>query len=67
MRQRLPFYQRVAGVEPSDIQVTDSKSVYRLWRNLPSSVGLVETKDYYQNEGKLHEYLYARDIPYTGV
>jgi len=48
MRQRRNLYQRVAGVEFNDVQVTDSRSVRRSWRNLPSSSGLVETKDHYQ-------------------
>jgi len=40
MRQRRTLYRRVAGVEPNDGQVTDSKSVERLWRNLPPSSGI---------------------------
>jgi len=67
MRQRCTFYWGVAGVEPNDAQVTDSKSVERLWRNLPSSLGLLETKDHSQKGGELHEYRCARDVPYTGV
>jgi len=56
MRQRRTLYQRVAGVEPNDAQVTDSKSVERLWRYLASGSGLLETKDHSQNGGKLDEY-----------
>ena len=56
MRQRRNLYQRVAGVEPNDVQVTDSKSVQRLERNLPSSSGLVETKDQCQQQGELDDY-----------
>jgi len=56
MRQRRTLYRRVAGVEPNDAQVTDSKSVERLWRNLPSSLGLLETKHHSQKGGEPHEY-----------
>ena len=56
MRQRRTLYRRVAGVEPSDVQVTESKSVVRLWRNLASSSGLLKTKDHSQKGGELHEY-----------
>jgi hypothetical protein len=56
MRQGRTLYRRVAGVEPNDAQVTDSKSVDRLWRNLLSSSGLLETKDHSQKGGELHEY-----------
>jgi len=56
MRQRRTLYQRVAGVGPNDAQVTDSKPVERLWRNLPSSLGLLETKDHSQKASELHEY-----------
>jgi len=56
MRKGRTLYRRVAGVEPNDAQVTDSKSVDRLWRNLPSSSGLLETKDHSQKGGELHEY-----------
>jgi len=52
MRQRRTLHRRVAGVEPHDIQLTDSKSALRLWKNLPSSSGLVETKDQYQEGGR---------------
>ena len=61
------IYRHVAGVELSDVQVTDSKSVKRLWRNLLSSPGLVETKDHSQKGGELHEYWCDRDVPYTAV
>jgi len=67
MHQRHTLYRRVAGVEPNDAQVTDSKSVLRLWRNLPSSLGLLETKDHLQKGGELHEYQCASNVPYTGV
>jgi len=56
MRQRRTLYRRVAGVEPSDAQVTSSRSVERLWRNLASSLGLLETKDHSQKGGELYEY-----------
>ena len=56
MRQRRTLYHRVAGVEPNDAQVTDPESAERLWRNLPSSSGLLETKDHSQKGGELHEY-----------
>jgi len=56
MRKRRTLYRRVAGVEPNDAQVTDSKSVQWLWRNPPSSSGLLETKHYSQKGGELHEY-----------
>ena len=52
MLQRHTLYRRVAGIEPNDAQVTDPKSVDRLWRNLPSSLGLVETKDHSQKGGR---------------
>ena len=42
------LYRCVAGVEPSDVQVTETKSVKWLWWNLPLSSGLVETKDHSQ-------------------
>jgi len=32
--------QREAGVKPSNVQVTDPRSVEQLWRNLPSSSGI---------------------------
>jgi len=56
MHQRRTLYRRVAGAVPNDVQVTESKSVKRLWRNLPSSSGLLETKDHSQKGGELHEY-----------
>ena len=56
MRQRRTLYQRVAGVEPNDAQVTDTRSAARLWRNLASSSGLLETKDHSQKGGELNEY-----------
>jgi len=34
------LYRREAGVEPSNVQVTDPRSVEQLWRNLPSSSGI---------------------------
>ena len=52
MRQRCTLYHRVAGVGPNGAKVTDSESVQQLWRNLPSSSGLVETKDHYQEGGR---------------
>jgi len=67
MRQQRTLYWRVGSVEPNDAQVTNSNSVERLWRNLPSSFELLETKDYSQKGGELHEYRCARDAPYTGV
>ena len=56
MRQRCTSYRHVAGVEPSDVQVTEPKSVERMWRNLASSPGLLKTKDHSQKGGELHEY-----------
>ena len=32
------LYRRVAGVEPNNLQKTESKSVKRLWSNQPSSI-----------------------------
>ena len=52
MRQGRTLYRRLASIEPSNIQVTDSESVNRFWRNLPSSSGLGETKDHYQKGGR---------------
>jgi len=51
----------------NDAQVTDSKSAERLWRNLPSGSGLLETKDPSQKGGELDEYRCARDVPYTAM
>jgi len=56
MRQRRTLYRHVAAVEPGDVQVTESKSVKLLWRNLASSSGLLKTKDHSQKGGELHEY-----------
>jgi len=56
MRQRRTLYWRVAGVESNKAQVTNSNSVERLWRNLPSSLELLETKDQSQKGRELHEY-----------
>jgi len=53
MRQRRTLYWRLAGVEPNDAQVTNSKSVERLWRKQPSSSGLLETKEQSQKDGEL--------------
>jgi len=67
MRKRRTLYRRVAGVGPNDAQVTDSKSVEQLWRDLPSTSGLLDRNDHSQKGGELHEYRCARDVPYTGV
>jgi len=56
MRKRRTLCRRVAGVAPNDAQVTESRSVERMWRNLPWSEGLLERKDYSQKGGELHEY-----------
>ena len=56
MRQGRSLYRRIAGVEPNDLQVTRSQSVEGLWRSLPSSLGLVEKKDYSQKSSELNEY-----------
>ena len=56
MCQGHTLYRRVAGVEPNDVQVTEPKPVKRLWSNLPSSSGLLETKDHSQKGGDLYEY-----------
>jgi len=38
MPQRRPSYRCVAGVEPNNLQQTESQSVSRLWSNLLSSI-----------------------------
>jgi len=53
---KLIFLADVAGVEPNDVQVTEPESVERLWRNLQSDSGLLETKDHSQKGGDLYEY-----------
>ena len=67
MLPRGTLYPPVAGAEPSEVQVTESKSVEWLWRNLASSSGLLKTKDNSRKGGELHEYRCARDVPYTNV
>jgi len=56
MRKRRTLYRRVAGVEPNDAVPLDLELAQRLWRNLVSSSGLLETKDHSQKGGELHEY-----------
>ena len=40
MRQRLPLYRWVAGIEPNNLPQSDPGLVQRLWRNLPSGSGI---------------------------
>jgi len=37
VRKGRALYRREAGVGPSDLQVTDPRSVEQLWRDMPSS------------------------------